>query len=77
MPEFTNKPFFIPKKEVDLIDSMNEELIDDIIGQSVDVYKISVENTNDNVYGESNTYFIKIYRLTDNIINQFFIHRVN
>jgi len=27
-----------------LIDSMNEELIDEIIGQTVDIYKISVEN---------------------------------
>ena len=52
MSDFTNKPFFIPQKEVDLFDAFNEELIDEIVGQSVDVYKVSVENTNDNVYGE-------------------------
>ena len=53
MSDFTNKPFFIPQKEINLIDSMNEELIDHIVGQSVDVYKVSVENTEDNLYGES------------------------
>tara|TARA_R100001015_G_C4627182_1_gene186585 strand:+ start:1629 stop:2102 length:474 start_codon:yes stop_codon:yes gene_type:complete len=53
MSDFTNKPFFIPQKEVDLFDAFNEELIDEIVGQSVDVYKVSVENTNNNVYGES------------------------
>ena len=39
-----NKPFFVPQKEIDLFDSMNEELIDEIIGQTVDIYKISVDN---------------------------------
>ena len=34
-------PFFIPQKEIDTIDSMNEELIDEIVGQSVDIYKVS------------------------------------
>ena len=33
------KPFFIPQKEFDLINQMNEELIDEIVGQSVDIYK--------------------------------------
>ena len=51
----TNNPFFVPQKEVDLFDSMNEELIDDIIGQTVDIYKISVDDTEANVYGESTT----------------------
>ena len=32
---------------------MNEELIDEIIGQSVDIYKVNVERTEDNLYGES------------------------
>tara|TARA_Y100001963_G_scaffold131589_1_gene189161 strand:+ start:118 stop:588 length:471 start_codon:yes stop_codon:yes gene_type:complete len=50
-----NKPFFIPQKEMNLINSLNEELIDDVIGQSVDIYKVSVENTDENVYGESTT----------------------
>tara|TARA_Y100001963_G_scaffold77066_1_gene106882 strand:+ start:3142 stop:3606 length:465 start_codon:yes stop_codon:yes gene_type:complete len=49
------KPFFVPQKEVDLIDSMNEELIDEIVGQFVDIYKLSVDNTEENMYGESTT----------------------
>ena len=49
------KPFFVPQKEIDLIDSMNEELIDNIVGQYVDVYKISVQDTEENMYGESLT----------------------
>ena len=51
----TNKPFFVPQKEVDLFDAFNEELIDEIIGQTVDIYKISVEDTEENIYGESST----------------------
>ena len=39
------KPFFIPSKEINLIDSMNEELIDEVLGQYVDIYKVDVENT--------------------------------
>ena len=46
-------PFFVPKKEIDLIDSFNEELIDEIIGQSVDIYKVNIDNTEENMYGES------------------------
>ena len=49
------KPFFIPQKEFDLINQMNEELIDEIVGQTVDIYKISVEDTDENLYGESST----------------------
>ena len=49
------KPFFIPQKEFDLINQMNEELIDEIVGQTVDIYKISIENTEENLYGESST----------------------
>ena len=49
------KPFFVPQKEFDLINQMNEELIDEIIGQSVDIYKVSIENTDENIYGESTT----------------------
>tara|TARA_R110000796_G_scaffold17093_2_gene52886 strand:- start:109 stop:576 length:468 start_codon:yes stop_codon:yes gene_type:complete len=51
----TNKPFFVPQKEVDLFDALNEELIDEIIGQTVDIYKISIEDTEGNMYGESTT----------------------
>ena len=32
-------PFFITEKEINLIDHLNEELIDEIVGQSVDIYK--------------------------------------
>ena len=53
-------PFFLPQKEVDLIDSMNEELIDEIVGQSVDIYKVSIDNTDENVYGESTTKYYEV-----------------
>ena len=53
-------PFFIPQKEINLINDMNEELIDEIVGQSVDVYKVSIDNTNDNIYGESTTKYFDV-----------------
>ena len=60
----TFKPFFIPQKEVDLFDALNEELLDNIIGQYVDIYKISVEDTDENMYGESTTkYYDKGFRV--------------
>ena len=37
------RPFFISSKEVNLINSMNEELIDEVVGQSVDIYKINTD----------------------------------
>jgi len=54
------KPFFIPQKEFDLINSMNEELIDELVGQSVDIYKVNVEKTPENLYGESTTKYYDI-----------------
>ena len=54
------KPFFVPQKEFDLINSMNEELIDEIVGQSVDIYKVSIDKTNENVYGESTTKYYEV-----------------
>jgi hypothetical protein len=54
------KPFFIPQKEFDLINQMNEELIDELVGQSVDIYKVNIENTNENIYGESTTKYYDI-----------------
>ena len=54
------KPFFVPQKEFDLINAMNEELIDEIVGQSVDIYKVNVENTEDNLYGESATKYYDV-----------------
>ena len=50
-----NKPFFVPQKEINLFDAMNEELIDEIVGQTVDIYKISIDDTDENIYGESST----------------------
>ena len=59
------KPFFVPQKEFDLINAMNEELIDEIVGQSVDIYKVSIDNTDDNIYGESSTkYYEQGFRVT-------------
>ena len=46
-------PVFVPQKEIDFIDAVNEELIDEIIGQSVDIYKVSIDNTEVYVFGES------------------------
>ena len=42
-------PFFVPQKEIELIDVMNEELIDEIVGQTVDIYKISIDDTEENM----------------------------
>ena len=57
-------PFFIPQKEIDIIDSMNEELIDEIVGQYVDIYKLSIDDTEENMYGESTTkYYDKGFRV--------------
>jgi|TARA_R100000152_G_C6653157_1_gene94201 hypothetical protein len=59
-----NKPFFVPQKEVDLIDAFNEELIDEIVGQTVDIYKITVDETTENMYGESTTkYYDAAFRV--------------
>lgn len=49
----SNRPFFVSTKEIDLFNSMNMELIDDIISQAVDVYKVSIEDTETNIYGEA------------------------
>ena len=54
------KPFFVPQKEFDLINAMNEELIDEIVGQSVDVYKVNIDRTNENIYGESTTKYYDV-----------------
>ena len=63
------KPFFIPQKEFDLINQMNEELIDEILGQSVDIYKVNIENTESNLYGESTTKFYDIGFRVNCLIN--------
>tara|TARA_Y100001963_G_C6580014_1_gene352959 strand:+ start:132 stop:605 length:474 start_codon:yes stop_codon:yes gene_type:complete len=53
-------PFFVPQKEIDFINAVNEELIDELVGQSVDIYKINVENTDENIYGESTTKYYDV-----------------
>ena len=63
------KPFFIPQKEFDLINQMNEELIDEIVGQSVDIYKVNVERTEDSVYGESTAKYYDIGFRVNCLIN--------
>ena len=55
------KPFFVPEKEINLIDSLNEELIDEIVGQSVDIYKVSLDESNTNMYGESTDGGAKVF----------------
>ena len=58
------RPFFVPQKEINFIDSVNEELIDNIVGQAVDIYKISVDDTEENMYGESLTkYYDRGFRV--------------
>ena len=63
------KPFFIPQKEFDLINSMNEELIDELVGQSVDIYKVNVERTEDNLYGESTAKYYDVGFRVNCLIN--------
>ncbi len=63
------KPFFIPQKEFDLINQMNEELIDEIVGQSVDIYKVNIERTEGNVYGESTAKYYDIGFRVNCLIN--------
>ena len=71
-----NRPFFVPQKEINLIDSMNEELIDEIVGQTVDIYKITIDSTDENLYGESTTkYYDKGFRV--NCLIQFDEPEVN
>ena len=60
------KPFFVPQKEINLFDAMNEELIDEVVGQAVDIYKVVVEETDTNMYGESKDgkkYFSAAFRV--------------
>ena len=63
------KPFFVPQKEIDLINSMNEELIDELVGQSVDIYKVSIDNTEENLYGESTTKYYEVGFRVNCLIN--------
>ena len=44
---------FLTTKDIALFDSINEELLEDIIGTTVDIYKINEAETVDDIYGES------------------------
>jgi hypothetical protein len=58
------KPFFTSPKEIYMFDSINEELIDDMVGQFIDIYKILINDTNTNLYGESQVkYYNKAFRI--------------
>ncbi len=46
-------PLFFGEQDVELINSLNNELITDIIGTTVDVYKISIYDSIENLYGEA------------------------
>tara|TARA_A100001201_G_C4088765_1_gene201385 strand:- start:327 stop:791 length:465 start_codon:yes stop_codon:yes gene_type:complete len=48
-----NKPFFTPRDDIKLFDVINEELIDELVGQTVDIYKVNLDDTESNLYGES------------------------
>jgi len=48
-----NKPFFTPRNDIKFFDVVNEELIDELVGQTVDIYKINVDDSESNLYGES------------------------
>ena len=54
------KPFFISSKEISLIDHLNEELIDEIVGQAVDIYKVNVTRSPENLYGESTKKYFNV-----------------
>ena len=62
------KPFFVPQKEVNLIDSMNEELIDDILGQYVDIYKVSLDETENDIPNRQHA-INKLYIISNIIYN--------
>ena len=51
--EVSNSPFFVSQKEFDVFNHFTEELVDDIVGQAVDIYKVDLDETNSNLYGES------------------------
>ena len=47
-------PLFGGERDAGLIKKVNTELLEKVIGIEVAVYKLSVENTPSNIYGESN-----------------------
>ena len=55
-----NSPFFVSQKDFDFFNSVNEEVIDEVVGQSVDIFKIDLDETNSNIYGESEQKYYKV-----------------
>lgn len=51
---------FVGRRDVSLMRHINREVIHDLSDIQVDVYKISAEHTNANIYGESD---VKVYHL--------------
>lgn len=52
---------YFSRRDMNFLGSVNSELIGDIIECVVQVFKISVNNTNVNIYGESNSDTGKVY----------------
>lgn len=51
--ETTKMALFFGKRDIGLFNSLNKELLSNIIEQKVGYYKISLENSESNMYGES------------------------
>jgi len=57
-------PLFMQNKDFNIIQDINTELIDEVLAQSVDIYKVEIEETDVNVYGESDRkYFREAFRI--------------
>ena len=46
-------PLYFKSKDINLINSINNEIISDIIDTKVNIFKLSIYNTEENLYGES------------------------
>ena len=44
---------FVRRKDVDLFDTINTELINTIVNTEVNIFKLSMDETEENLYGES------------------------
>jgi len=44
---------FVSQRDVDFFDGLNSELIDSIIDTKINVFKVSLHDTEVNLYGES------------------------
>ncbi len=69
-PEQPPPPLFLGKKERDLVKQVNDELIENVIGQAILYYPIDMERTNfHDMYGEAieKTYLspIRVYALVE------------